>query len=491
MFSQTPSFIKVLVGCFSMKLRIPDSFIYAFGQDLDGKVTLKPNAGTPAVVSVEWGSRGCFFGAGWPSFVDDNGLQEGDYLVFNFTGSETVDVVIYDPTGCVKRIEEVQTSKHCPGSARNRETEPSPENPRNGMGKEGKREAQTRMPERNLRTEQLRQTTRPLRSSRRSFRTEQLPQTSKRMAKGSELNPQEAPIKTEPEEGYFSGDASQGLDACFQVVYKKYMEFNVCIPLRFCTIARLEMKDSVQLQDPSGRVWPVALIAGGGRRRSSKRFGSGWPAFAAANSVAFGDRIDFHYKPELGVFQVEIHKPKNNTCNDSETGKRPWKRSDGGNHERSKLFQSYGWNSETEKLPKPRKGLQRKRGAPAKTKFRKGHSSGNNASPGLADSYQAIYKKHMKRSNYMCMPTRFSEATKLSQRKTAQLEDPRGKVWTVSVISIRNGRQRRFSRGWPALAAANGLAVGDGIEFTYKPDLDLIQVKIHKRKSNAGNDSEI
>ncbi|CAI0458501.1 unnamed protein product, partial [Linum tenue] len=464
MFSQTPSFIKVLVGCFSMKLRIPDSFIDAFGQDLDGKVTLKPNAGTPAVVSVEWGSRGCFFGAGWPSFVDDNGLQEGEYLVFNFTGSETVDVVIYDPTGCVKRYSRVQTSEPCPSSARNRETEPSPENPRNGMGKEGRTRGSCRMPERNLRTEQL-------------------PQTRKRMAKGSELNPQEAPIKTEPEEGYFSGDASQGLDACFQVVYKKYMEFNVCIPLRFCTIARLEMKDSVQLQDPSGKVWPVALIAGGGRRGSSKRFGSGWPAFAAANCVAFGDRIDFHYKPELGVFQVEIHKPKNNTCNDSEAGKRPWKRSDGGNRERSKLCQSYGWNSETEKLPKPRKVLQRKRGAPTKTQFRK--------APGLADSYQAVYKKHMKRSNYMCMPVRFSEATKLSQRGTAQLEDPRGKVWTVSVISVGNGRQRRFSRGWQALAAANGLAVGDGIQFTNKPDLDLIQVKIHKRKSNAGNDSEI
>ncbi|CAI0435920.1 unnamed protein product [Linum tenue] len=152
------------------------------------------------------------------------------------------------------------------------------------------------------------------------------------------------------------------------------------------------------------------------------------------------------------------------------------------NSERSKLWESYGWNSETEKLPKPRKVLQRKRGAPTKTQFRK--------APGLADSYQAVYKKHMKRSNYMCMPVRFSEATKLSQRETAQLEDPRGKVWTVSVISVGNGRQRRFSRGWQALAAANGLAVGDGIEFTYKPDLDLIQVKIHKRGCNAGNDSE-
>ncbi|CAL1408811.1 unnamed protein product [Linum trigynum] len=384
MSNQTPSFVKVLVGCSSMKLlRIPESFINQFGQVLHGK---------------------------------DNGLHQGDHLVFNFTGHRTVEVVSYDPTGCVKRNAEVQTSD-------------------------------------------------------------------------PESRPREAPIKTESEEGYSSGNAPRGSAACFQVVYKKYMNHSVCIPLRFCKIARLEMKNSAQLQDPRGKFWPVKLISGGKGPR--KRFGGGWLVFAAANGVAVGDRIEFRYKSESGVFQVKIHKPKNNTCNDSRVGKRQWKRADAANPERNKPRPSYERNPETEKSLKPRKGLQRKRGAPTKAKSRKGHSSGNNAPPGLADSFQIVYNKHMERSTYMCVPVRFSEATKLSRKKTVQLQDPSGKLWAVSVISVGKGLQRRFSAGWRALAAANGVAVGDRIEFSYRPESGLIQVKIHRERCNAGKDPEV
>ncbi|CAI0554298.1 unnamed protein product [Linum tenue] len=457
MSNQTPSFVKVLAGCSSMKLlRIPESFINQFGQGLYGKVIFKSNTGNPAVISVERGSKGYFFGTGWPSFVKDNGLHEGDHLVFNFTGHRTVEVVSYDPTGCVKRNAEAQSNEPCPSPARNQETEPSSKKPRNGMGKEGRREVQPQ---------------RPRRSTGRSLGTEQLPKTRKGVAKGSESRPREAPIKTESEDGYSFGNAPRGLAACFQVVYKKYMNHSVCIPLRLCKIARLEMKNSAQLQDPSGKVWPVTIISGG--KGTMKRFGGGWLAFAAANGVAVGDRIEFRYKSESGVFQVMIHNPKNNTCNDSRVGKRQWKRADAANPERKK----------------PR--LQRKRGAPTKAKSRKGHSSGNNAPPGLADSFQVVYNKHMERSTYMCMPVRFSEATKLSLKKTVQLQDPSGKLWAVSVISGGKGLQRRFSAGWRALAAANRVAVGDRIEFSYRPESGLIQVKIHRERCNAGKDPQV
>ncbi|CAI0553953.1 unnamed protein product [Linum tenue] len=345
MSNQTPSFVKVLAGCSSMKLlRIPESFINQFGQVLYGKVIFKSSTGNPAVVSVERGSNGCFFGTGWPSFVKDNGLHQGDYLVFNFTGHRTVKVVVYDPTGCVKRNAEVQTSD-------------------------------------------------------------------------PESRPREAPIKTESEEGYSSGDAPRGSAACFQVVYKKYMNHSVCIPLRFCKIARLEMKNSAQLQDPSGKVWPVTIISGG--KGPMKRFGGGWLAFAAANGVAVGDRIEFRYKSESGVFQV------------------------------------YRGNEE----------LQRRQ-----------------------SSEKAIL---LATRLLQCMPVRFSEATKLSLKKTVQLQDPSGKLWAISVISVGKGLKRRFSAGWRALAAANRMAVGDRIEFSYRPESGLIQVKIHRERCNAGKDPEV
>ncbi|CAI0429486.1 unnamed protein product [Linum tenue] len=423
MANQTPSFIKVLVGCFSKKLRIPDSFVYEFGDDLYGKLVLKPNIGNPAIVSVEWGSRGCFFETGWPSFVKDHQLQEGDYLVFNFIGSKIVDVVIYNPTGCVKRSAEVQTSEHRPSSERNHETEPSLENARNGKGNEGRREVETR---RSCR-----------RNSGRNLETEQLSKT-----------------REESEEGYSSGNDSRGLAACFQVDYKKYMTYFVCIPWTFSETTSLAMKKTAQLQDPSGKVWPVTVISG--RQGPYQRFTGGWPAFAGANGLAPGDRIEFNYKPELGLIQVKIHKPKNNTCNDSEGGKRPWKRV----------------------------GLKGKRGAPLmkaeSSKLRKGHSSVNNVPPGLADSFEMVYKKHNERCNFVCMPVRFSETTKLSLKETAQLQDSSGKVWAVRVISGGKGLQKRFSGGWQALAAANGVAIGDRIEFSYRPKSGLVLVKIHK-----------
>ncbi|CAI0429610.1 unnamed protein product [Linum tenue] len=478
MANQTPSFIKVLVGCFSKKLRIPDSFVYEFGDDLYGKLVLKPNIGNPAIVSVEWGSRGCFFETGWPSFVKDHQLQEGDYLVFNFIGSKIVDVVIYNPTGCVKRSAEVQTSEHRPSSERNHETEPSLENARNGKRNEGRREVETR---RSCR-----------RSSGRNLETEQLSKTREGMGKGANLKPREAPIKTESEEGYSSGNDSRGLAACFQVGYKKYMTYYVCIPWTFSETTSLAMKKTAQLQDPSGKVWPVTVISG--RQGPYQRFTGGWPAFAGANGLALGDRIEFNYKPELGLIQVKIHKPKNNTCNDSEGGKRPWKRAGSVIPERSKLCPSYGRNRQTERSPRPRKCLKGKRGAPMKaesSKLRKGHSSVNNVPPGLADSFEMVYKKHNERCNFVCMPVRFSETTKLSLKETAQLQDSSGKVWAVRVISGGKGLQKRFSGGWQALAAANGVAIGDRIEFSYRPKSGLVQVKIHRQMNNACKDSEV
>ncbi|CAL1380510.1 unnamed protein product [Linum trigynum] len=467
MANQTPSFIKVLVGCFSKKLRIPDSFVYEFGDDLYGKLVLKPNNGNPAIVSVEWGNRGCFLETGWPAFVKDHHLQEGDYLVFNFTGSKIVDVVIYNSTGCVKRYTDVQTSVPRSSSGRNHETEPSPENPRNGIGSgkgnEGRREVETR---RSCR-----------RNSGRRLETEQLCETREGMAKGANLKPREAPIKTESEEGYSSGNDPRGLAACFQVDYKKYMAYYVCIPWTFSETTSLATKETAQLQDPSGKVWPVTVISGG--QGPYQRFTGGWPAFAGANDLAPGDRIEFNYKPELGLIQVKIHKPKNNTCNDSEGGKRPWKRA--GSPERSKLCPSYGRNRQTERSTRPRKVLKGKRGAPLmkaeSSKLRKGHSSVKNVPPGLADSFEMVYKKHNERCNFVCMPVRFSETTKLSLKETAQLQDSSGKVWSVRVISGGKGLQKRFSGGWQALAAANGVAIGDRIEFSYRPKSGLVQAE--------------
>ncbi|CAN0917469.1 hypothetical protein LINGRAHAP2_LOCUS30318 [Linum grandiflorum] len=65
--------------------------------------------GNPMVVSVEMISemlqQKCFyFNLRWADFVEKNGVEEGDFLVFNFIGDETANVVVYDSSCCIKGL---------------------------------------------------------------------------------------------------------------------------------------------------------------------------------------------------------------------------------------------------------------------------------------------------------------------------------------------------------------------------------------------------
>lgn len=43
-----------------------------------------------------------FFNGGWRKFVEDQHLEEGDFLVFCFHGHSTFQVAAYDKSGCEK-----------------------------------------------------------------------------------------------------------------------------------------------------------------------------------------------------------------------------------------------------------------------------------------------------------------------------------------------------------------------------------------------------
>ncbi|CAN0915317.1 hypothetical protein LINGRAHAP2_LOCUS29065 [Linum grandiflorum] len=54
---------------------------------------------------IERRQQKCFyFNLGWADFVEENGVEEGDFLVFNFIGDKTANVVVYDSSGCVKGL---------------------------------------------------------------------------------------------------------------------------------------------------------------------------------------------------------------------------------------------------------------------------------------------------------------------------------------------------------------------------------------------------
>ncbi|CAN0930107.1 hypothetical protein LINGRAHAP2_LOCUS37420 [Linum grandiflorum] len=85
------------------------TLMFSYIQDLSGKITLMFSYGNPVVVYVEMISerqqQKCFyFNLRWADFVEENGVEEGDFLVFNFTGDQTANVVVYDSSCCVKGL---------------------------------------------------------------------------------------------------------------------------------------------------------------------------------------------------------------------------------------------------------------------------------------------------------------------------------------------------------------------------------------------------
>lgn len=85
--------------------RIPIAFVKRFKKIMPKTLILKSNVGKSALVSVKKNDQGYFFERGWLKFSRDHHLQVGEFLVFNFVGDRTFEVVIYDPSCCEKDME--------------------------------------------------------------------------------------------------------------------------------------------------------------------------------------------------------------------------------------------------------------------------------------------------------------------------------------------------------------------------------------------------
>ncbi|CAN0864360.1 Putative B3 domain-containing protein Os03g0621600, partial [Linum grandiflorum] len=266
---QTPSFLKLYTGDSDERLRIPDSFMDQYGQNLSGKIALTSTYGDPVVVSVEMiagkAGRQCFyFKLGWADFVDENGVQEGDFMVFNFTGDRTANVVVYNSSGCLKGVT-VKRQQVGSVSQKKRFWDEDDEETEHAS----------------------------------------VPKTAKR----SKRVKREAPeLKKVQPELHSSGNA-HGLakSPSFSVEYKGYNKY-FCIPKKFSETLELSVGDKVQLQDPTGEVWSVGVISGGGQAQVV-RLSSGWTGFVIANRLGVGDRLEFCYKT-LGLIQVKIDRKK-------------------------------------------------------------------------------------------------------------------------------------------------------------------------------------
>ncbi|KAL5731088.1 hypothetical protein ACHQM5_003847 [Ranunculus cassubicifolius] len=96
-----PSFFKVAVGDFTQQLHIPASFINNFNEIVPKKLFLKVSM-RYWVVSLKMLDNKLVFGKGWKTFVEDNHIEQGHFIVFRLVSELVVNVTVFDKTCCEK-----------------------------------------------------------------------------------------------------------------------------------------------------------------------------------------------------------------------------------------------------------------------------------------------------------------------------------------------------------------------------------------------------
>jgi hypothetical protein len=107
------------VNCFSFfvtagaQCREQQRVLLKFTQFMDGRdlreaiLCEESGGGTPYEVEVYYDGRGeMYFRGGWPQFVEDDDLQQGFFMLFDYHyGTSKFDMKIFDCTQCQKKYE--------------------------------------------------------------------------------------------------------------------------------------------------------------------------------------------------------------------------------------------------------------------------------------------------------------------------------------------------------------------------------------------------
>ncbi|XP_040365238.1 B3 domain-containing protein REM9 isoform X1 [Rosa chinensis] len=105
MAASKPAFFTVLIGDFCRRLKMPTAFVDKLRGTPPCKCVLRGPNGQSWNVALEERESGLFFCKGWRKFVKYHCLEEGDFLVFHYTGKLKFDVTIYDESACEMDLE--------------------------------------------------------------------------------------------------------------------------------------------------------------------------------------------------------------------------------------------------------------------------------------------------------------------------------------------------------------------------------------------------
>ncbi|KAG6532795.1 hypothetical protein ZIOFF_006648 [Zingiber officinale] len=119
------SFLQILRDDFSNSLKIPRKFVVHFKQLKDKEQVIKLVAPSDHTWNVKLmrNNLDAFLTDGWNKFVNDHSLENGDCLVFHFTGEATFRVLIFDESGCEKDSAYFIRHNYSPRTQRGRKDE--------------------------------------------------------------------------------------------------------------------------------------------------------------------------------------------------------------------------------------------------------------------------------------------------------------------------------------------------------------------------------
>ncbi|GLJ38037.1 hypothetical protein SUGI_0774390 [Cryptomeria japonica] len=112
-------FLKVMVGDFAERLRIPAAFSQKVRKETSEDMVLQGPSARQWVVKL-WGTNSQLeFGQGWENFVGDHAIESGDFLVFKYVCRSYFKVRIFGKNGCEKKtiVSSENSDKRCSDTA--------------------------------------------------------------------------------------------------------------------------------------------------------------------------------------------------------------------------------------------------------------------------------------------------------------------------------------------------------------------------------------
>ncbi|KAL6205759.1 hypothetical protein ACLB2K_023011 [Fragaria x ananassa] len=268
--TKQPSFFKVLLDDFANHLRIPHKFTRYHIRPSLGKCVLRGPCGKRSV-ELERRKNGLFFHShGWHSFVKDHLLQFGDFLVFQYDGKSKFKVKVYDRTCCEIDVEVPKRRNGLP-------TAPSVN--------EGYQLAWVKDEILDgLETENCNSDTENADKRRRN----NYGRTPK-VEDGKETSTRPIIFKSEY--------------SCFQATLKgRCSRYRMAIPKDLVVSKGLKSKNTVEIEDSTGRLWPAKLVKG-----NYVSMSTGWGECSKANNIVVGDTVVFEFVQQT-VMRLHVFK---------------------------------------------------------------------------------------------------------------------------------------------------------------------------------------